>query len=261
MEELVQYNVDRHVATIRLNRPEKLNAFDGDLVRALSGVLRKFDEDDDARVAVLLGNGKAFSTGADVKARQCRSREEFERFGGPQEPDAHSGDLFTRSVRWKPVIAAPHGYVMGLSVGIVLECELVLAEAGTQFQITETPRGLGGARSWGLAHFCGAAAFATEVALTGRFFTAEEAHQAGMIARVCPKGEHVGVAKELARGIANNPPLSVRSTVRSRRYFMDRFEGEIAAQTDPLKLYLTEDFRESVRAHLEKRAAGPFYGR
>ena len=97
---------------------------------------------------------------------------------------------------------------------------------------------------WGLAHFCGAAAFATEVALTGRFFTAEEAHQAGMIARVCPKGEHVGVAKELARGIANNPPLSVRSTVRSRRYFMDRFEGEIAAQTDPLKLYLTEDFRE-----------------
>src|SRR6267154_1163701 len=103
----------------------------------------------DARVAVLLGNGKAFSTGADVKARQCRSREEFERFGGPQEPDAHSGDLFTRSVRWKPVIAAPHGYVMGLSVGIVLECELVLAEAGTQFQITETPRGLGGASQGG----------------------------------------------------------------------------------------------------------------
>ena len=137
----------------------------------------------------------------------------------------------------------------------------MLAEAGTLLQITETPRGLGGARYWGLAHFCGAAAFATEVALTGRFFTAEEAHQAGMIARVCPKGEHVGVAEELARGIANNPPLSVRSTVRSRRYFMDRFEGEIAAQTDPLKLYLTEDFRESVRAHLEKRAAGPFYGR
>lgn len=261
MEELVQYEVDRHVATIRLNRPGKLNAFDGDLVRTLSGVLRKFDEDNDARVAVLLGNGKAFSTGADVKARQCRSREEFERFGGPQEPDAHAGDLFTRSVKWKPVIAAPHGYVMGLSVGIVLECELVVAEAGTKFQITETPRGLGGARYWGLAHFCGAAAFATEVALTGRFFSAEEAHRAGMIARVCSKGEHIRVAQELARAIAGNPPLSVRSTVRSRRYFMDRFESEIAAQTDPLKLYLTEDFREAVRAHLEKRTAGPFRGR
>jgi len=191
MENLVEYSVEGHVATIRLNRPEKLNAFDADLVRALSAALHRFDEDQAARVAVLVGAGKAFSSGADVKARQCRSREEFERLGGPQEPDAHSADLFTRSVRWKPVIAAPHGYVMGLAVGIVLECEIVVAEAGTTFQITETPRGLGGARYWGLAHFCGAAAFATEVALTGRFFSAEEAHRAGLIARVGGKGEHV----------------------------------------------------------------------
>jgi enoyl-CoA hydratase/carnithine racemase len=261
MENLVEYGIEGHVATIRLNRPQKLNAFDANLVRALSAALRRFDEDQAARVAVLVGAGKAFSSGADVKARQCRSRDEFERFGGPQEPDAHSGDLFTRSVQWKPVIAALHGYVMGLAIGIVLECEIVVAEAGTIFQITETPRGLGGARYWGLAHFCGAAAFATEVALTGRFFSAEEAHRAGLIARVCDKGEHIAVAGELARGIANNPPLSVRSTVRTRRHFMDRFERDIAAQTDPLKLYLTEDFHEAVNAHLEKRPAGPFHGR
>ena len=261
MAELVEYAVERHVATIKLNKPDRLNAFDAELVRALSAALRRFDDDATARVAVLSGAGKAFSSGADVRARQCRSPEEFERLGGPQEPDAHSGDLFTRSVKWKPVIAAPHGYVMGLSVGIVLECEIVVAEAGTMFQITETPRGLGGARYWGLAHFCGAAAFATEVALTGRFFSAEEAHAAGLIARVCGKGEQIAVAGELARSIANNPPLSVRSTVRSRRYFMDGFEREIAAQTDPLKLYLTEDFREAVNAHLEKRPPGPFHGR
>jgi enoyl-CoA hydratase/carnithine racemase len=96
------------------------------------------------------------------------------------------------------------------------------------------------------------------VALTGRFFSAEEAHRAGLIARVCGKGEHIAVAGELARSIANNPPLSVRSTVRTRRHFMDRFERDIAAQTDPLKLYLTEDFDEAVNAHLEKRPAGPF---
>ncbi len=261
MENLVEYGIEGHVATIRLNRPQKLNAFDANLVRALSVALRRFDEDQAARVAVLVGAGKAFSSGADVKARQCRSRDEFERFGGPQEPDAHSGDLFTRSVQSEPVIAAPHGYVMGLAIGIVLECEIVVAEAGTIFQITETPRGLGGARYWGLAHFCGAAAFATEVALTGRFFSAEEAHRAGLIARVCDKGEHIAVAGELARSIANNPPLSVRSTVRTRRHFMDRFERDIAAQTDPLKLYLTEDFHEAVNAHLEKRSAGPFHGR
>lgn len=261
MTAFVEYEIEGHVAIIALNRPEKLNAFDADLVLALKGALRRFDEDNDARVAVLLGKGRAFSTGADVLARQCRTREEFERFGGPQEPDAHSGDLLVRSVKSKPVIAAPHGYVMGLAVGIVLECEIVVAAAGTKFQVTETPRGLGGARYWGLSHFCGAAAFATEVALTGRLFSAEEAHDAGLIARVCTEGEHITIARELARSIAENPPLSVRATVSSRRYFMDRFEREIAVQTDPLKLYLTEDFREAVSAHLEKRQAGPFHGR
>jgi enoyl-CoA hydratase/carnithine racemase len=261
MTELVEYRLEGHVATIILNRPDKLNAFDADLVRALAGKLRRFDEDEAARVAILVGTGKAFSSGADVKARQCRSIEEFERLGVPQEPDAHSGDLLTRAVKWKPVIAAPHGYVMGLAVGIVLECDIVVAEAETKFQITETPRGLGGARYWGLAHFCGAAAFATEVALTGRFFSAEEAREAGLIARVCPKGEHLDIAQQLAQCIARHPPLSVRSTVRSRRYFMDVFEREIAAQTDSMKLYLTEDFREAVRAHLEKREPGPFHGR
>jgi enoyl-CoA hydratase/carnithine racemase len=261
MSDLVEYAASGHVVTIRLNRPAKLNAFDADLVRALAAALRRFDEDDEARVAILAGAGKAFSTGADVQARQRRSREEFERLGGPQEPEAHSGDLLMRSVKWKPVIAAAHGYVLGLAVGIVLECELVVAEAGTAFQITETPRGLGGARYWGLAHFNGAAPFATEVALTGRFFSAEEALEAGLIARVCGKGEHLAVAMELAQAIAKNPPLSVRATVRSRRFFMDRFEREIAAQTDPLKLYLTEDFREAVSAHVERRSPAPFHGR
>jgi enoyl-CoA hydratase/carnithine racemase len=261
MADPVEYRLEGHVATITLNRPDKRNAFDADLVRALAGQLRRLDEDDTARVAILTGAGKAFSSGADVNARQCRSIEEFERLGGPQEPDAHSGDLLTRAVKWKPVIAAPHGYVMGLAVGIVLECDIVVAEAETKFQITETPRGLGGARYWGLAHFCGAAAFATEVALTGRFFSAEEAQEAGLIARVCPKNEHLDVARQLAQSIARHPPLSVRSTVRSRRYFMDLFERKIAAQTDPMKLYLTEDFREAVRAYLEKREPEPFHGR
>jgi enoyl-CoA hydratase/carnithine racemase len=261
MADLVEYSLEGHVVTITLNRPDKLNAFDAALVRALAGALRRYDEDDGARVAVLTGAGKAFSSGADVAARQCRTIDEFERLGGPQEPDAHSGDLLTRAVKWKPVIAAPHGYVMGLAVGIVLECDIVVAEAETKFQITETSRGLGGARYWGLAHFCGASAFATEVALTGRFFSAEEAREAGLIARVSPKAEHLNTALQIAQSIARHPPLSVRSTVRSRRYFMDVFEREIAAQTDPMKLYLTEDFREAVRAHLEKRQPGAFHGR
>jgi enoyl-CoA hydratase/carnithine racemase len=258
---LVEYASEDHVVTLTLNRPEKLNAFNDELVVALTDALRRFDADPDAYVAILCGSGRAFSSGADVQQRQLRSREEFQRLGGPQGFGAHSADLLTKSVNWKPVIAAPHGYVLGLAVGIVLESDLIVAEAGTKFQITETPRGLGAARYWGLMHFRGAGAFGTEVALTGRFFTAEEAQAAGLINRVAAAGTHMDAARELARAVCQNPPLSVRATVRSRRWYMDQLGREIMMQSAPLKLYLSEDFQEAARAFAEKRKPGPFKGR
>jgi enoyl-CoA hydratase/carnithine racemase len=99
------------------------------------------------------------------------------------------------------------------------------------------------------------------MALTGRFFTAQEALAAGLINRVAPTGKYLEVARELAREVAKNPPLSVRATVRTRRWYMDRMSREIMMQTAPLKLYLTEDFQEAARAFVEKRPAGPFKAR
>jgi enoyl-CoA hydratase/carnithine racemase len=259
--DLVEYECRDKIATLTLNRPEKLNAFNDELVRRLAEALRRFDLDPEAEVAVLCGKGRAFSSGADVHQRQLRQREEFEALGGPQGWGANSADLFTRAVNWKPVITAPHGYAMGLAFGIVLESDLIVAEAGTRFQITETSRGLGGARYWALLHFRGAAAFAEEAALTGRFFTAEEAFAAGIVNRLAPAGRCLEIAYELAAAVAKNPPLSVQATVRTRRWYMDRLTRELAMQTAPLKLYLSEDFAEAARAFAEKRAAGPFKGR
>jgi enoyl-CoA hydratase/carnithine racemase len=260
-EALVEYDCKDQIATLTLNRSEKLNAFNDDLVRHLMEALRRFDLDPKAQVAIICGKGRAFSSGADVHQRQLRQREEFEALGGPQGWGANSGDLLTRSVNWKPVIAAPHGYAMGLALGIVLESDLIVAEAGTKFQVTETSRGLGGAKYWALLHFRGAAAFATEVALTGRFFTAEEALAAGIVNRVAPQGEYLEAARKLAGEVVKNPPLSVRATVRTRRWYMDQIGREVTMQTAPLKLYLTEDFREAARAFAEKRQPGPFKGR
>ncbi len=261
VEELVHYERDGNIVTLTLNRPEKLNAFSDELVMALGARLRQFDVDQDAHLAIITGNGRAFSTGADVHQRQLRSREEFERLGGPQGHGANSGDLLIKSVNWKPVIASAHGYVMGLAVGIVLECDLIVAEEGTQFQITETSRGLGAPKYWGLMHFRQASAFGTEMALTGRFFSAEEAFEAGAINRVAPKGKHMDVARELAAEVCKNPPLSVRATVRSRRWFMNKQSQEIVMHSAPLKLYLSEDFHEAASAFAEKRAPRPFKGR
>ena len=96
----------------------------------------------------------------------------------------------------------------GLALGLTLECDLIVAEAGTRFQLTETSRGLGASRYWALFHYRSAAAFGDEIALTGRFFTAEEGLPAGIFNRVAPAGKHLEVARELAQQFAKNPPLA-----------------------------------------------------
>ena len=260
-DHLVEYECHDQIATIALNRPGKLNAVNDDMVRRIAAALRQFDSDADARVAILCGRGRAFSSGADVHQRQLRSRAEFERHGGAQAQDAQSHDLLLRAVNWKPVIAAPHGYVLGLSLGLVLECDLIVAEEGTKFQVTETPRGLSGAKYWALLNFRGAGAFATDVSLTGRFFTAEEALAAGVIDRVAPHGKYLDVARELAAMVAKNPTLAVRSTVRARRHALEHLSRDVLLQVSLAKLHLSEDFQESARAFAEKRPAEPFKGR
>src|SRR5579863_4733041 len=209
-DQLVEYECRDFIATITLNRPDKLNAVNDDMVRQMAAAFSRFDTDNDAYVAILCGRGRAFSSGADVRQRQLRSREEFERHGGAQAQDASSHDLLLRSVNWKPVLAAVHGYVLGLALGLVLECDLIVAEAGTKFQVTEAPRGLSGAKYWALLNFRGGGSLAVQVSLTGRFFTAEEALRVNIIDQVAPQGEYLAAAQELARSIAKNPPLGVR---------------------------------------------------
>lgn len=259
--DVIRYECRDRIATISFARPEKLNAFSDAMIMRLADVLHTFDIDPEADVAVLRGEGRAFSAGADVHQRQLRSQAELEKNGGPQGWGAHSADLFTRAINWKPVIAAPHGFAVGLGLAMVLESDIVVAEAGTKFQVTETSRGLASSRHWALLAYRGQRSFATEVSLTGRFFTAEEALAAGAIDRVAAPGEHLEQAYDMARAIAANPPLSVRATVRTRRWYMDQAEREAYLQTTPLKLHMTEDFKESARAFAEKRKAGPFKGR
>jgi enoyl-CoA hydratase/carnithine racemase len=257
----VLYERDGEIALLTLNRPHRLNAFTDDQVRALDAALQRFDLDPDANIAIIHGAGRAFSTGADVQQRQLRPRDELIKQGGPQARGAVAGELFTSCANWKPVIAAPHGYVMGLAVGIMFDCDLIVAQAGTQIQITEVSRGLGGARYWGLMRHRGGGAFADEAALTGRFFSAEEALQANLINRVAPEGQYLDVARDLAAQVLKNPPLSVRSTVRVRRWQLGQVASEIDMYTKPEKLYLSEDFQESARAFSEKRKPQRYKGR
>ena len=250
--ETVRYEKKGAVCHIVLNRPEKLNAANDQLVEEVNDALFEFDADPALHVAILSGAGRAFCSGADVQQRQLRTREELRRLGGPAGRRSRENGL-ADTVNWKPVIAAVHGYALGLGYSLSQSCDLVVAAEGTQFQIREVQRGLGGAQHWVATWFWTGSRFANEVALTGRMFTAEEALAHGMVNRVVPQVELMATAEALAALIIANPPLAVRANVRVMRWFVNEMQRQSRLYTQGRGLHLTEDFRESAAAFVAKR--------
>lgn len=260
--DVVTYERRGRIGYITLNRPEKLNAFNDEQVIALKERLWEFDQDEEAWVAILSGNGRAFSSGADVRQRQLRTREELLKLGGPSGRGAtHHPIMFENHVNWKPVIAAVHGYVFGMGVGITLRCDLVVAAEDTEFEVTEVRRGLYAGQYWSVMQFRGAGTFADEIYMTGRRFSGKEAAERGVITKAVPSGEHITAAEEFAEAILKNPPLATRATVRSRRWHLQQHEKQHTLFYEGNKLHLTEDFKESAMAFAEKRAPRPYVGR
>ena len=252
--ETVLYEKRGAICSIVLNRPQKLNAANDQLVEDVNDALFEFDADPDLQVAILSGAGRAFCSGADVQQRQLRTREELQRLGGPAGRRSRENGLGD-TVNWKPVIAAVHGYALGLGYSLSQSCDLVVAAAGTKFQIREVQRGLGGAQHWVATWFWTGTRFANEVALTGRMFTAEEALQQGMVNRVVSEQELMPAAEALAAEILENPPLAVRANVRVMRWFVNEMQRQSKLYTQGRALHLTDDFRESAQAFVEKRKA------
>ena len=250
--ETVRYETKGPICYITLNRPEKLNAASDQLVEEVNDALFEFDADPDLSIAILSGAGRAFCSGADVRQRQLRTQEEMRRLGGPAGRRSRDNNL-GEAINWKPVIAAVHGYALGLGYSLSQSCDLVVAAAGTKFQIREVQRGLGGAQHWVATWFWTGSRFANEVALTGRMFTAEEALQHGMVNRVVPEAELIAAAEALAGEILQNPPLAVRANVRVMRWFVNEMQRQSKLYTQGRALHLTEDFRESATAFVEKR--------
>ena len=248
----ILYDVAENILTITLNRPEKLNAASDQLVEEVNDALFEFDADQDLQVAILSGAGRAFCSGADVRQRQLRTPDEMRRLGGPAGRRSRENGLGD-TVNWKPVIAAVHGYALGLGYSLSQSCDLVVAAEGTQFQIREVQRGLGGAQHWVATWFWTGSRFANEVALTGRMFTAEEALQHGMVNRVVPRAALIPTAEELAGQIIQNPPLAVRANVRVMRWFVNEMQRQSKMYTQGRGLHLTEDFHESAAAFVAKR--------
>ncbi len=241
-DDVVLYESQDRIATITINRPEKMNALSEQVVVELRAAFDRLEESDD-RVAILTAAGdKAFSVGADLK-------------DPPVDPDLWEGVPNVGRDLDKPVIAAVAGYCVGGAYVLVQHCDLAVAAENVDFFYPEAQIGFCG----GL--IAGAAArlphkVAMEFMLTGIHIGAQRAYEVGMVNKVVPTGEHVAGAMEYATVLRDSSPMVVamlkrfvRDTVTPR----GPSEEQAIARRDLLAIKRSEDQREGALAFREKR--------
>ncbi|MET7425565.1 crotonase/enoyl-CoA hydratase family protein [Dactylosporangium sp. NPDC005555] len=209
VEPAALYERTGHIAVIRLNRPEALNAVNAELSTAVGEALEQAAADPEVRVVVVTGNGRAFCAGADLKELAA---------GRPVAAPGHPEWGFAGLVRhWidKPLIAAVNGYAMGGGTEIALACDLVVAAEDAKLGLPEVKRGLMAAAG-GVVRLQRQIPIkrALQMALTGDAVDVQEAAEWGLVNVVARPGAALAEAMELAGRIAANAPLSVQYTKR-----------------------------------------------
>ncbi len=250
---------DGHVLTVTMNRPDKRNAWSGDMIHGMAEVWDQVDEADDVRVVILTGAGGNFCAGADLTA-MSGSRSKGEGDDGFADKVAGANLAFRGMLRskklTKPLIAAVEGYALAGGTEILQACDIRVAAESSQFALAEVQRALfpvGGStvRLQRQIPYTRAA----EILLTGDRLDAATALEIGLIGRVVPDGEALKHARQVADRIARNGPLAVQAVLRSIRETADlseedglRRELEIG-----MRVFGTEDAKEGPRAFAEKR--------
>lgn len=198
MSTRVDLSVDAGVATVTLDGPGRLNAFSSTTAAELSAAYRECDRDDDVRVVVVTGAGRAFCAGADLS-------EEARSFA-PQDDDFSASpiDPPAWAVR-KLVVAAVNGHAIGIGLTLALQCDLRFVAAEAQLAIPQVRRGmLGDCQSHATVRAVAGGGVAADLLLTGRTIDGVEAGRIGLATRVLPAEEVLPAALELARDVATN---------------------------------------------------------
>jgi enoyl-CoA hydratase len=259
----LEYNRSKHVlveqkegvATVTLNRPDRLNAIDDEMHRVLDRLFVEMDDDPSIRSIVLTGAGRAFCSGGDVKHMHERHREPAK----PREfaPTRHGRRLLCNMLECEtPIIAALNGDAVGLGASIALLCDVIFASEVARIGDTHVRVGLvagdGSAVIWSM--LCGVAR-AKQYLMTGDLISAREAERIGLV-NVVVTGEKVyEEAWKFAKRLADGPIQAIKWT----KYSVNKLIKEQMHLTLDTSLalesltFLTEDHAEASRAFVEKR--------
>ena len=244
------------IATLVLNRADRLNALNNELATALNEALGRVAADDSVRVVVLTGAGRAFCAGGDLSLIRA-GREKND--PGQLEPLLRAGMQAVLRMRTmaKPVIAAINGAAAGAGMNIALAADIRIAAEEASFGQNFAKVGLfpdyGG--TYFLPQLVGPSR-AAEMFYTGDMFSAQTALQLGVVNRVVPANQLEAEARALAQKIAQGPPVAIRA-VKKVLFGAERSALEAALEKEvqqQLACFLSEDCSEGIRAFFEKRA-------
>jgi enoyl-CoA hydratase/carnithine racemase len=261
----VLYAVADRIATITLNRPERMNTISGPMLNQLTQRLLEADADREVRVVILTGTGRAFCAGLDL-TEVTRPSES----GGITAGASNAVDLDLRNTpptvlfnMGKPTICALNGSAAGYGMDTALGCDIRLMAKGAKMAAAFTKRGIvpesGG--TWFLPRLIGWSK-AAELIFTGRTLTADQCVEMGLVSAAVPDAELAGAARALALEIAANAPLAVQASKKMMRMGLDETFNDHVHHVflQLLPLMRSKDAAEGMRAFMEKRPA-EFTGR
>lgn len=250
---LIEHNLDGGILTITLNRPEKLNALSGDVLKALSELFTSAKENSDVKGVLLTGTGKAFCAGADIaRLVECDAQSGYE--------FACFGQHVFRQLETlgKPSLAAINGYAFGGGCELAMSATLRIAATTAQFGQPEVKLGVipgyGGTQR--LARLVGKGR-ALDLCLTGRFINAETALQWGLVSEVVEPSELLTQGQDLLNNILSMAPLAIAGVMESidRGYDMSLTDALHLEAVHFAKVCASQDKAEGVAAFLAKRPA------
>jgi len=247
------------IATLTLNRPEKLNAINETMAVELLDAITKVEQDKDVKVFIITGTGRAFSAGADVKdlffkaiEQRKRGEERFDILGWMDKMCLQVKNMP------KPVIASINGHAIGIGVTFPLQCDIRIASEEAIFSMPFVRLGIipECGSTYTLPRLVGIAK-ACELIFTGKSISAKEAKEIGLVNEVVPAAELQKTTYELAKTITQGAPLAIQMARKGLYQGLDAdIQSQLRYEGSALSILTkSEDHEEGVRAFLEKRQA------